>query len=502
MEVLGYLLVCLGLLWGLLRVFRRVPSQGAKGKPKLPPGPSPLPVVGNLLSLGRRSHRTLADLARTYGPVMSLKLGCIRSVVISSAAAAREVMQKHDLTFSDRTVPDSVRNCDHHLHSVGWIPVSPKWRSLRRISKTHIFSAERLADKQDLRRKKVDDLLVHIRQCAGTGKAVDIGTAAFSTTLNLLSNTIFSVDLADASSDTAREFKSLVSDMLIAAAEPNLSDFFPVLRHLDIQGIRRRMTIYNKKLLKIIDQFINTRLAARKETDYRPVNDVLDVLMGLYEDNSFEEIDLTDVQHFLLDLFAAGADTTANTVEWVMAELIHNPTCLSKVRKETERIIGGGRAVQESDIPNLPYLQAVVKETFRMHPPTPLLVPRMAREDTEIMGFTIPRGAQVLINAYAIGRDSQSWKDPEVFMPERFLGSDVNIDVKGSNFELIPFGAGRRICPGYPLAQRMVPLMVASMVQGFDWKTEGKGEDMSLDDVFGLVVRLATPLCAIPIPVN
>lgn len=152
MGVFSYVL-CLVLLWSLLRAFRSASSSDRSKQ--LPPGPPPLPVIGNLLSLGDRAHRTLAGLARIHGPVMSLKLGCMTSVVISSAAAAGEVMQKHDLSFSDRAVPDGVRNSDHHLRSVAWLPVSPKWRSLRRICKSHIFSAERLADKQDLRRQKV-----------------------------------------------------------------------------------------------------------------------------------------------------------------------------------------------------------------------------------------------------------------------------------------------------------------------------------------------------------
>lgn len=151
MEVFSYVLYLL-LLWSLLRALRSASRDKSK---RLPPGPAPLPVIGNLLSLGNRAHRTLADLAQIHGPVMSLKLGCMTSVVISSAPAAKEVMQKHDLSFSDRAVPDSVRNSEHHLHSIAWLPVSPKWRILRRICKSHIFSAERLAAKQDLRRQKV-----------------------------------------------------------------------------------------------------------------------------------------------------------------------------------------------------------------------------------------------------------------------------------------------------------------------------------------------------------
>ncbi|KAK4798849.1 hypothetical protein SAY86_031175 [Trapa natans] len=307
------------------------------------------------------------------------------------------------------------------------------------------------------------------------------------------------MDLADPTSDTAKEFKSLVTDIMSAQVEPNMSDFFPVLRHLDVQGIRRRMMGFTLRMSKTMDGFIDGRVAARKESDYRHVNDVLDVLLDRYEENTLE-IDLADTKDLFLELFAAGTNTTSITVEWVMAELIRNPTTLSKVREEIDRIIGRDRPIEESDITNLPYLQAVVKETFRMHPPTPLLIPPRAREDTEIMGFTVSGGAQVLVNVYANDRDPKNWEEPALFRPERFLGSEI--DVKGRNFELIPFGVGRRIFPGYPLAQRMVPLMVASMVKVFDWKIQGEEEAMNMDDVFGLVLRKATPLLAIPTPIK
>ncbi|OWM88423.1 hypothetical protein CDL15_Pgr003835 [Punica granatum] len=309
------------------------------------------------------------------------------------------------------------------------------------------------------------------------------------------------MDLADPSSETAREFKGLVSDLMAAVGEPNMSDFFPFLRRMDIQGIRRRLTGYTAGMSKMLDRFIDGRVMARKESNYRPVNDVLDVLLDICEENN-DELDRTNMQHLLMDLFAAGTDTTSITLEWAMAELIHNPAILSRVREETDRVIGRGNLVQESDTASLPYLQAVVKETFRMHPSTPFLIPRRAREDTEVMGFTVPRGAQVLVNAFAIGRDPESWEDPDSFRPERFLGSEI--DVKGRDFELIPFGAGRRICPGYPLALRMLPLMVASLVQGFDWKPEGgvSPKDMDMEDVLGLALRKARPLRAIPIPVQ
>lgn len=184
-----------------------------------------------------------------------------------------------------------------------------------------------------------------------------------------------------------------------------------------------------------------------------------------------------------------------------MAELLHNPNALSKAKEELERVIGKGNAVEESDIPRLPYLQAIVKETFRLHPAVPFLLPRKAETDVEINGYVIPKGAQVLVNAWAIGRDTNFWDNANFFLPERFLDSEI--DVKGRNFELIPFGGGRRICPGLPLAIRMLHLMLGSLIHNFDWKLEDgvRSEELNMEDKFALTLQMAYPLRAIPIPV-
>ena len=184
-----------------------------------------------------------------------------------------------------------------------------------------------------------------------------------------------------------------------------------------------------------------------------------------------------------------------------MAELLRNPQVLLKAKKELEQTIGKGNPVEESNINHLPYLQAIIKETFRMHPPIPLLLPRRAGADAEICGFTVPEGAQVLVNAWAIGRDPSIWEIPSAFMPERFLGSEI--DVKGRDFGLIPFGAGRRICPGLPLANRMLHLMLGSLIHSFDWKLEGgiSPKDVNMEEKVGISLQMAEPLRAIPIVV-
>jgi cytochrome P450 len=182
-----------------------------------------------------------------------------------------------------------------------------------------------------------------------------------------------------------------------------------------------------------------------------------------------------------------------------MTELLHSPEKMAKARKELEQVLGKDGVVQESDILKFPYLQAIVKETFRLHPPAPLLVPHKAEADVEMCGFTVPRNAQILVNVWAMGRDSSVWKNPDLFLPERFLENEI--DFKGRDFELIPFGAGRRICPGLPMANRMVHLMLASLVHGFNWKLadEMKPEDIDMREIFGITLHKAEPLLAIPI---
>ena len=187
-------------------------------------------------------------------------------------------------------------------------------------------------------------------------------------------------------------------------------------------------------------------------------------------------------------------------MEWAMAELLHNPESLSKAQEELDQMIGKGKPIEESDITRLPYLQAIIKETFRLHPAVPLLLPRKADSDIEMGGYIVPKGAQVIVNAWAIGRDPSIWDNPSSFMPERFFGLDNQIDVMGNNFAFIPFGGGRRICPGLPLAMRMLHLMLGSLINCFDWKLEDGvvPETMSMEDKFGLTLHMAQPLKAVP----
>ncbi|OMO80946.1 Cytochrome P450 [Corchorus olitorius] len=459
MELLSWLL-CLVLFLVLVQALYSITRRSKK----LPPGPPTIPIFGNLFQLGDRPHKSLAKLSKTHGDIMTLKLGQKTTIVVSSAAMAKEILQKHDASFSNRTIPDAIRALQHHQAGMPWMPVSTTWRHLRKICNLQIFTSQKLDANQSLRRTKVEQLVADVQRSCRVGEAVNIGQAAFKTTLSLISNTIFSFDLAD-SSDTAQEFREIIRATMEDLGKPNFGDYFPIIQSLDLQGIRRRMTIHFGKLMNLFDRVIDERLELRKMKDY--------------------------------DLFAGATETATSTFEWAMTELLRNPKALQEARKE----LNEGKLMEESDVARLPYLQAIVKETLRMHPPVPLLVPRKAGADIEIENFIVPKGAQVFVNAWAISRDPNFWEEPEEFLPERFMKSEM--DVKGRDFGLIPFGGGRRICPGLPFAMRMLHLMLGRLIQTFDWKLEDgvTPETLDMDDSFGLVIQKAKPLRAIPIPI-
>ncbi|KAJ7952414.1 putative Cytochrome P450 [Quillaja saponaria] len=499
MELFSWILLFL-LLAGtfLVQALRSVSSNSNGGK--LPPGPIPFPVIGNLLELGDKPHKSLAKLAKIHGPIISLKLGRITTIVVSSAEMAKQVLQTHDQFLSNRTIPASFAALKHDQYSLPLIPVSPRWRNLRKICNNQLFATKVLDANQSLRRKKLQELLAEVHRSSLTGEAIDIGKAVFKATLNLLSNTFYSVDFADPNSDEGGEFKEMVWNVMKEGGNPNLADFFPVLKMLDPQGRKRRMTIQLQKLVTLFGRFIDERLELRKASDFVMYNDTLDTLLNISEQNS-DEMDKERIERLSVDLFVAGTDTTTTTIEWAMAELLKTPKTMSKAKAELEKVIGKKDPVVESDITSLPYLQAIIKETFRLHSVVPLLLPRKAKVDVEIGGYCVPKGAQVLVNVWAIGRDPSIWENPNEFIPERFMGSEI--DVKGRNFELTPFGSGRRICPGLPLAMRMLHLMLGSLLNSFDWRLEDgvKPEDINMEDKFGLTLQIAQPLRAVPVSV-
>ncbi|XP_027363028.1 geraniol 8-hydroxylase-like [Abrus precatorius] len=491
--------VLLLLTWLTIHALRSILARTKKPNYRLPPGPSCYPIIGNLLEMGEKPHKSLANLAKTHGPIMILKLGQITTVVVSSKEMAKEVLLTNDPFLSNRTITQTVSVLNHEHYSLAFIPVSPLWKELRKICNTQLFAHKTLDASQHIRRKVVQQLVTDIHQSSQIGEAVDIGTAAFKTTINLLSNTIFSVDLVT-STGKAGEFKDIVTNINKLVGTPNLADFFPVLKMVDPQGVRRQQTKNVRKVLDIFDRLVKQRLRQREGTDSDTNKDMLDALLNISKEN--EHMDENMIEHLSHDIFIGGTDTTASTLEWAMTELLRNPEVMLKAKRELQQTIGSGIPIEESDISKLPYLQAIIKETLRLHPPVPFLLPRKADRDVEIRGYTIPKDAQVLVNVWTICRDPTLWENPTLFSPERFVGSDI--DVKGQNFELAPFGSGRRICPGMLLGNRMLLLMLGSLVNSFDWKLQDDSEekDMDMDDKFGITLQKAQPLRIVPVKIR
>nr|KJB25704.1 hypothetical protein B456_004G205400 [Gossypium raimondii] len=451
MDLLSWLMYPVSymiLFQALLAITRKLGRRA-----KLPPGPPPIPIFGNLFQLGDNPHKSLAKLASVHGDIMTLKLGQITTIVFSSATMAEEILQKHDAVSCNRTVPDAIRALRHHEVGLPWMPVSTTWRNHRKICKLHIFASHRLDANQYLRRTKVEQLL-------------------------------------------ADEFREIVQGILEELRKPNFGDYFPIA-NLDLQGNRRRMTIHLRKIMDLFDNVIDERVELRRMSEYVSTNDLLDTLLQLSQENN-QELDKNQIKHLILVLFTAATETTTSTIEWAMAELLHSPQALLEARRELKKIIGKGNLVEESNVTCLPYLQAIVKETLRLHPPAPFLIPRKAEADIEVHNFVVPKGAQVFINAWVIGRDPNFWEEPDLFRPERFIRSEM--DVKGKDFGLIPFGGGRRICPGLPLAMRMLHSMLGTLIHSFDWELEDgvAPENLNMDEKFHFVLQKAKPLRAIP----
>ncbi|KAI3787619.1 hypothetical protein L1987_42217 [Smallanthus sonchifolius] len=464
---------------------------------RLPPGPAGLPVIGNLLDLGPKPHESLAKLSKKHGPLMTIRLGSITSVVASTPDAAREILQRNDEACSGRIIPDAVTALADHDAAVLWIPANDEWRTIRKALNTYLTHQHKLDTLRDLRQNVVDGMLGFLRDSGQKKADVDIGKLAFAVALNQMSNTCLSQNVTSYESDDIGGFKTAVKTLMEVDGKFNIADIFPVLKSLDPQNIRRQAKAAYDWFDKVTDGYISERLKHR-ESKLTRFGDMLDSLLDYSEQNE-TDFNLKHIKILLVDLFLAGTETSSNTTEWAMTELLLNPDMFSRVREEVSTIVGEDGKIQEAKILDLPYLHAVIKETMRLHLSVPLLVPHKTETEVKLGEYIVPKNTQIMVNAWAMARDPRYWENPTMFKPERFLGNEV--DYKGQNFEFIPFGSGRRMCPGIPLAHRVVSLMVASFVFHFDWKLPHAREEMDMNDIFGLTLLRATPLVATPIPV-
>ncbi|KAL5820380.1 hypothetical protein ACOSQ3_022262 [Xanthoceras sorbifolium] len=276
----------------------------------------------------------------------------------------------------------------------------------------------------------------------------------------------------------------------------NLADYIPQIASLDLQGLRKRMKavaeVFDVFFEKVIDEHVQSR-------DENRTKDFVDLMLSFMgSEETYYRIDRDHIKTIILDILTAAMDTSAAPIEWTLSELIKHPRIMKKVQNELENVVGRDKMVEESNLDNLEYLDMVIKESLRFHPVVPLLVPHESREDCIVNGFYIPKKSRIFINAWAIGRDPAVWNDPDNFYPERFVGS--NIDLRGHDFQLIPFGSGRRICPGMQLGLTVIRLVVAQLIHCFDWELPDRmvATELDMTEHFGIVTNRAKHLSAIP----
>ncbi|KAG0454323.1 hypothetical protein HPP92_025627 [Vanilla planifolia] len=471
--------------------------------PPLPPGPTGLPVLGSLPFLPPDLHAFFARLSATYGPIFSLRLGSKLAVVVSSPSLAKAVLRDHDPTFANRDVPDSARTITYGGIDIVWTPLGPTWRMLRRVCVRELFSPAGLDSIGYLRRREVRAAVRRFGAAAEKGEAVDVGQEVFLAVLNVIASMMWSED--ESGEAVRMEFRELVGEVTELLGRPNVSDFFPAVAALDLQGIRRKM----RGVFKRFDGFFERKIERKRAAMQRrgegcgdgeeAGKDFLESLLTLEAQG--EESDPFTVSHvkaLLMDMIVGGTDTTANTIEFTLAEMLRRPETIRRAQAELDEVVGDGEAVEESLLPRLHYLSTIIKETLRLHPGVPLLVPHCPTSTCTIGGYSVPAGSRVFVNAWAIHRDPALWENPSDFRPERFAAAEARKwDGSANNFVFLPFGSGRRMCAGTAVAERMMTYSLASLLHAFDWRLP-EGEELDLSEKFGIVLKKAKPLRAIP----
>ncbi|KAK3134190.1 hypothetical protein QOZ80_6AG0546110 [Eleusine coracana subsp. coracana] len=471
----------------------------------LPPGPWQLPVIGSLHHLvGALPHRAMRDLARRHGALMLLRLGELPVVVASSPAAAREVMRTHDAAFATRPRTATIHELTRDGTGVAFAPHGERWRAVRKLCVTELLGARRVRALRPGREAEAASLVASV-----ASKACEpVNVSA------LLATYVTDVTVRAVVGDRIRDrdaFLERLEEGVKVAAGFSLADLFSSSSWLArvFSGAARRAEKHGRAMALLMDGVIEEhkerRAAAAGAGSGDEEEDLLDVLLRIQKDGGGGlqvPLDMGTLRAVITDLFGAGSETTATTLQWAMAELIRHPAALRKSQEEVRRVLAGQSRVHEDALPELRYLHMVIKETLRLHAAVPLLLPRECQEDPScrVLGHDVPKGAMVLVNAWAIGCDAASWgPDAEEFRPERFEG-DV-VDFRGSDFEFVPFGAGRRMCPGITLGLAVMEMGLASLLFHFDWELPAGATDPSeldMEEALGITARRKSDLWLIP----
>nr|XP_043619942.1 cytochrome P450 Tp4149-like [Erigeron canadensis] len=467
---------------------------------KTPRNPPPtlrkLPIIGNLHQLGSSPHHTLRALSHKHGPLLLMHLGSIPLLVASSAEAAKEILKTHDLIFANRPKLYFHDKLSYGSKDIGFAPYGEHWRQVKSITVLHLLSRKQVQSFRKIREKQT----IHMLEMMGKscGSVINLTELLFLLTINILCEVAFGKkgDL---------KFMDLMARMQILLGGFDVGSYIPCLSWVNWlhEGQANKVVKeYDEFFDGVIDEHINKSIKMDVNDTKGRQNegrDIVDILLDVQRDNTLKfKFGRDTIKAVIFDVFTAGIEATSSSIEWALSEIIRHPRVMKKLQTEVTQIAQGRSMITEDDLHEMPYLKVVMKESLRLHVPIPLLVPREAREDVKVMGYDIAKGTQVMINAWAIARDPSNWEEPDKFYPERFLNS--SIDYKGFDFELIPFGAGRRGCPGAEFAMVIDELVIANMLLKFDlaMPNDGRPEELDMTETLGFTVKKKSNLLVVP----
>ncbi|KAK1437401.1 hypothetical protein QVD17_03192 [Tagetes erecta] len=461
----------------------------------LPPGPPRLPIIGNIHQLkGGVPHRVLRTLARKYGPIMYLQLGQIRTVVISSPRLAQEILKTNDVVFADRPTTIASQILFYKAQDIAWAPYGSYWRQMRKICTLELLSAKRVRSYSFIRDEEIRNMRTRLE--SSTGKAVVLRDVV----VQMVNDVICRATVGDVCKDRSTLIDVLF-DIMRAVIAFNMASYYPSLGFVNVVSGKKAKWLKRQKQLDVILEDILEEHRRNRSNGGNDQEDLVDVLLRIKENCDLDQpITNDNVKGIILDMLIGGTSTSSMTLEWAMAELMKNPKIMKKVQAEVRRI-ASGNTIAETDIQNMHYLKMVIKETFRLHGP-PLLVPRVSREDCVVDGYNIPVKTRIIINSWACGTDPDSWENADSFIPERFENSSITY--LGSDYELLPFGGGRRICPGIAFGVGIIENALANLLFHFDWELSNglKPEELDMTEATVLSNLPKHPLEVVPITVS
>ncbi|OAY32848.1 dimethylnonatriene synthase [Manihot esculenta] len=489
--------------WRTMSIGRRKSKSKKNGVPE-PSGAWPL--IGHLHLLGDKAPacKILGALADKAGPIYSLRLGMNRILVVSGREMVKECLTTNDKIFATRASIAAGKYIGYNNAIIALAPYGEYWREIRKLATLQLLSNHRLEVLKHVRLSEVDMFLkdlynIYVENVRNPSKVTIsklFEQVTFNISLRMIVGKRFSSSKYGEENSEACRYKKAIAEALYLAGTFVASDAIPWVEWMDLKGHIAAMKRTGKELDAVIETWLEEHVNKRLVKDEKNgEGDLMDIMLENLEEDVVMSGHTRDIviKATTLILTLTGAGSTAVTLTWALSLLLNNPNVLKAAQEELDVHVGKQKWVQESDIPQLKYLQAIVKETLRLYPPGPLTGIREAMDDCYVGGYHVSKGTRLVVNIWKLHRDPLVWKDPNLFQPERFLTTHAHLDVRGQNFEYIPFSSGRRSCPAINFGLQVVQLTLARLLQGFDLTTIG-GLPVDMKEGLGIALPKVDPV--------